>query len=110
MNCSSKRESTKMTVLYLEVRFLLVKGRQIITFLCIIVNKVNGRAFSKMKLVHIEQMGVSFGSRIIIETLLEDIVSSMWSKLSKKECFDSKKCFDSCECNTLLVVLHITAC
>ena len=36
---------------------------------------MSGRAFSKMKLVHIEQMGVSFGSRIIIETILEDIVS-----------------------------------
>jgi hypothetical protein len=40
---------------------------------------VNGRSFSKMKLLHIEQMGVSFGSRIIVETLLEDIVSSVSS-------------------------------
>ena len=38
-------------------------------------NKVNGKSFSKMKLVHIEQLGVSFGSRIIIETFLEDVVS-----------------------------------
>ena len=43
-----------------------------------------------MKLVHIEQMGVSFGSRIIIETLLEDIVSSVpdivvWSTKTSKE-------------------------
>lgn len=45
-------------------------------FICTSENKVSGRAFSKMKLVHIEQMGVSFGARIIIQDLLEDIVSS----------------------------------
>lgn len=86
MNCSNRREWMKMIVLYLEVRFLLGKGSSNCNlFLCTLANKVNGRAFSKMKLVHIEQMGVSFGSRIIIETLLEDIVSSVWSKLSKKK-------------------------
>ena len=42
--------------------------------------KVNGRAFSKMKLAHIDQMGVSFGSRILIEKLLEDIVSLCMSQ------------------------------
>lgn len=67
-----------------------VQGRRFTQFFFTSANKVNGRSFSKMKLVHIEQMGVSFGSRIIIETLLEDIVSSVcdivvWSTKTSKE-------------------------
>ena len=82
----------KMIVLYLEVRFAV--GYRVVDlpnfFFYTSANKVNGRSFSKMKLVHIEQMGVSFGSRIIIETLLEDIVSSVpdivvWSTKTSKE-------------------------
>lgn len=67
------------TVHYLEVRYTLFgKGSStpsLFFFFHPSENKVSGRAFSKMKLVHIDQMGVSFGSRIIIETLLEEIVS-----------------------------------
>lgn len=64
-------------MLYLEVRVIFGKGSSRCNelFVDLLANRVSGRAFSKMKLVHIEQMGVSFGSRIIIETLLEEIVS-----------------------------------
>ena len=62
---------------YLEVSqrdpFFLVRGR--LSLFLSSGNRVNGRAFSKMKLAHIDRMGVSFGSRILIEKLLEDIVS-----------------------------------
>lgn len=76
-----------------------VQGRQLyLTFLYTSANKVNGRSFSKMKLVHIEQMGVSFGSRIIIETLLEDIVSSVHVVRSTKNIKNSASIINETHC------------
>lgn len=60
----------------MPVRCIFGKGSSVLTrSFSSPANKVNGRVFSKMKLTHIDQMGVSFGSRILIEKLLEDIVS-----------------------------------
>ena len=38
-------------------------------------SKISGREFSKLTPEHLDKLGVSLGSRIIIEELLEDIVS-----------------------------------
>ena len=75
-----------------------VQGRQLYLILYTSASKVNGRSFSKMKLVHIDKMGVSFGSRIIIETLLEDIVSSVHVVRSTKNIKNSASIINETHC------------
>ena len=60
----------------MRVSFHSVKGRLTThTHTHLIETRINGKSFSKLTPVHLDKLGVSFGSRIIIDELLEDIVS-----------------------------------
>ena len=48
-------------------------------------NKISGRVFSKMKSTHIDKLGVSLGSRIIIEELLQEYIMKSYDNMSVDE-------------------------